>query len=205
MPYALNLSKMIFGIIIPNSSSWLWGGWLGVKMVYHSAVDTNLCGCLPLKGRDQTLYKKPPNRESKWSFYSFHNAFLDKFKEKVGWHHWLNGYEFEQTLGDSEGHGSPVCCSPWGHKELDTTKWLNSNSKALFNRRSSEKRGAFSSVHPVKERNSPAILNGNPLQCSCLENPKDGGAWWAARSMGLHRVGHDGSDLAAAAAYSSEQ
>ena len=41
----------------------------------------------------------------------------------VGWHHRLNGYdEFEQTLGDSEGQGSLVCCSPWGHKELDTTE-----------------------------------------------------------------------------------
>ena len=36
----------------------------------------------------------------------------------VGWHHRLNGYEFEQTLGDGEGQGSLVCCSPWGHKCL---------------------------------------------------------------------------------------
>ena len=41
--------------------------------------------------------------------------------------------------------------------------------------------------------------NDNPLQCSCLENPRDGGAWWLP-SMGLHRVGHNWSDLAAAAA-----
>ena len=41
--------------------------------------------------------------------------------------------------------------------------------------------------------------NGNPLQCSCLENPRDGGAWWAA-SVGSHRVRHDWSNLAAAAA-----
>ena len=41
--------------------------------------------------------------------------------------------------------------------------------------------------------------NGNPLQCSCLENPGDGGAWWAA-VYGSHRVGHDWSELAAAAA-----
>ena len=41
--------------------------------------------------------------------------------------------------------------------------------------------------------------NGNPLQCSCLENPRDGGAWWLP-FMGSHRVGHDWSDLAAAAA-----
>ena len=46
--------------------------------------------------------------------------------EMVGWHHWLNGHEFEQTLGDSEGQGSLVCCSPQGHKELDMTEWLNS-------------------------------------------------------------------------------
>ena len=41
--------------------------------------------------------------------------------------------------------------------------------------------------------------NDNPLQCSCLENPRDGGAWWAA-IYGVARVGHDRSDLAAAAA-----
>ena len=46
----------------------------------------------------------------------------------VGWHHQLNGYEFEQAPGDSEGQGSLVCCSPWGHKELDRTEQLN-NSK----------------------------------------------------------------------------
>ena len=40
--------------------------------------------------------------------------------EMVGWHHQLNGHEFEQISGDSEGQGSLACCSPWGHKELDT-------------------------------------------------------------------------------------
>ena len=39
----------------------------------------------------------------------------------VGWHHQLNGQEFEQTLGDSEGQGSLVYCSPCCHKELDMT------------------------------------------------------------------------------------
>ena len=39
--------------------------------------------------------------------------------EMVGWHHQLNGHEFEQIPGDSEGQGSLVCCSSWGHKELD--------------------------------------------------------------------------------------
>ena len=45
--------------------------------------------------------------------------------EMVGWHHWLNGHEFEQTLGDDEGQGGLACCSPWGHKELNMTEWLN--------------------------------------------------------------------------------
>ena len=42
--------------------------------------------------------------------------------EMVGWHHWVNGQEFEQTLGDSEGQGSLARCSPRGHKELDTNE-----------------------------------------------------------------------------------
>ena len=45
--------------------------------------------------------------------------------EMVGWYHWLNGHEFEQTPGDSEGQRSLMCCSPWGRKELDMTEWLN--------------------------------------------------------------------------------
>ena len=51
--------------------------------------------------------------------------------EIVGWHHQFNGHEFEQTQGDSEGQGSLMCCSPWGHKELDTIYWLNNNRKEL--------------------------------------------------------------------------
>ena len=41
--------------------------------------------------------------------------------EMVGWHHQLNGHEFEQALGDGEGQGRLVCCSSWGHEELDTS------------------------------------------------------------------------------------
>ena len=48
--------------------------------------------------------------------------------EMVGWHHQLNGHEFEQALGDGEGQGSLVCCSSWGHKELDMTEQLNNNN-----------------------------------------------------------------------------
>ena len=52
--------------------------------------------------------------------------------EMVGWHHRLNGHEFEQALGVDEGQGSLACFSPWGHKELDMTEWLNNNKKIGF-------------------------------------------------------------------------
>ena len=44
----------------------------------------------------------------------------------------LDGHQFEQTPGDGEGQGSLSCCSPWGHKELDMTEWLNNNNKNNF-------------------------------------------------------------------------
>ena len=47
--------------------------------------------------------------------------------EVDGWHHWLNGHEFEQGVG--EGKGSPACCSPWGCNKSDMTEWLKNNNK----------------------------------------------------------------------------
>ena len=49
--------------------------------------------------------------------------------EMVEWHHSLSGHEFEQTLGNSEGQRSLVCCSSWGHNELDTSERMNNNNK----------------------------------------------------------------------------
>ena len=43
----------------------------------------------------------------------------------VGWHHQLDGCECEQALGVGDGQRSPLCCSPWGHKESDMTERLN--------------------------------------------------------------------------------
>ena len=45
--------------------------------------------------------------------------------EMIGWHHWLNGHEFEQAPGVGDGQGSLACCSPWGCKESDMTERLN--------------------------------------------------------------------------------
>ena len=60
--------------------------------------------------------------------------------------------------GKSHGGRSLVGCSPWGREESDTTEWLH--------------------FHFALSRAGEG--NGNPLQCSCLKNPRDGGAWWAA-------------------------
>ena len=45
--------------------------------------------------------------------------------EMIGWHHWLNGYEFLKTLGVGDGQEGLACFSSWGGKESDTTEWLN--------------------------------------------------------------------------------
>ena len=48
--------------------------------------------------------------------------------EMVGWHHRVNGHNFEQALGDDEGQGSLACCMAWGGKESDMTEWLNNDN-----------------------------------------------------------------------------
>ena len=53
----------------------------------------------------------------------------------VGWHHRLNGYEFEQAPGDGEGQGSLVCCSSWSLKESDMTEQLNRKQNERENNR----------------------------------------------------------------------
>ena len=76
--------------------------------------------------------------------------------------------------GKSHGWRSLVGCSLWGPSELDMTE-------------------------PLHLHFSPSCTGeglGNPFQCSCLGNPREGGAWWAA-VYGSHRVRHDWSDLAA--------
>ena len=60
--------------------------------------------------------------------------------------------------GKSHGQRSLIGCSPWGSEELDTTEWLHFHF-------------SLSCIGGG---------NGNPLKCSCLENPREGGAWWAA-------------------------
>ena len=78
--------------------------------------------------------------------------------EMDGWHHRLNGHGFGRTLGVGDGQGGLAYCSSWGCKELDTSERLH----------------FYFSLSCIGEG------NGNPLQCCCLENPRDRGVWCAA-------------------------
>ena len=85
----------------------------------------------------------------------------------VGWHHLLNGYEFQQSLGDSVGKGSLLCYSPWRcrvrHEQQAEQQFVQGTMNYL------------PSVSVLHHGGG----NGTPLQYSCLE-PMNGGAWWAA-------------------------
>ena len=71
--------------------------------------------------------------------------------EMVGWHHWFNGHELEQTLGDGEGEGSLECCSPQGCKKLNMVWPLNNNNDILFTRYIREVEGIIISFFPMDE------------------------------------------------------
>ena len=78
--------------------------------------------------------------------------------EVTGWHHWHHGHEFEQTPGDTEGQGSLwLCCRPWGHKELDTTEWLNWTGDTILKSRDIT---LPTKVHLVKAMVFPLVMYG---------------------------------------------
>ena len=74
-----------------------------------------------------------PPGEKNWLIRKDHDAGKDWRQEEkgttevemVGWHHLFNGHELEQALGVGDGQGGLTCCSPWHHKESDTTEWLS--------------------------------------------------------------------------------
>ena len=69
--------------------------------------------------------------------------------EMVGWHHWLNGREFERASGNGERQGRLACCSPCGHKESDMTEWLNNTmTAAMLTNEATELQVSLSPPHP---------------------------------------------------------
>ena len=74
------------------------------------------------------LIEKDPNAGKDWRWEEKGTT----EDERVGWHHWLDGHEFEQAPGVGDGQGSLACCSPWGRKESDMTEWLNWLTDAIL-------------------------------------------------------------------------
>ena len=105
--------------------------------------------------------------------------------EMVGWHHQLDGHEFEQAPRVGEGQGSLVCWSPWGCKESDMTEWLDwklilASQVMLVVKNPSANAGDIRDVDSIPgSGRSPGGGHSNPFQYSCLENPTDRRAWWA--------------------------
>ena len=83
-----------------ENQSWIFIGRTAaeteVSILWLPDVKSQFTGKDPDSGKDSGLEEKGTTEE-----------------EMVGWHHWLNGHKFEQTLEDGEGQGSLVCCSPW--------------------------------------------------------------------------------------------
>ena len=104
--------------------------------------------------------------------------------EMAGWHHWLDGCESEWTPGVGDGQGGLACCNSWGRKESDTTERLNwTKLNWCGSPYTPSKIQSYWIIRLLcvlmlsclSER--LWLLNGNPLQYSCLENPMDGGTW----------------------------
>ena len=147
-------------------------------------------------GRNDAKAETPvlwPPRVKSWLFGKDSNAGRDWGQEKgttvdemAGWHHWLDGHEFEWTPGDGDGQGGLACCDSWGHKESDTTERLNWTELNLYPW--GFPGGSMVKYLPASAGDvglipglgrSPGEGNGNPLQYSCLGNPMDREAWQA--------------------------
>ena len=94
-----------------GNQSWIFIGRTDAKAETSPNAENRLIGKDPDAGKDWRQGEKRMTED-----------------EMVGWHHQLDGHEFELTPGDSEGEGSLECCSPWGHKESDMTEWLNTTN-----------------------------------------------------------------------------
>ena len=123
--------------------SWLWNSSKGI-LLKSKICGKNVQGSKYIKNKLaeywELLQEGHTNiNVTEFKLYNLQQGILllyqlleNKSVTAVMHHRWLNGYEFEQTLGADEGQGSPVCCSPWGHKESDTTEQLhNSNARIL--------------------------------------------------------------------------
>ena len=117
---------------------WCWRRLLGVPWTARSSNQSILKEISPKYSLEGLMLKLKlqyfwPLDAKNWLIWKDPDAGKDWRQEEkgntedemVGWHHWLDGHEFEQALGVGDGQGSLACCSPWGHKELNMTERLN--------------------------------------------------------------------------------
>ena len=127
---------------------WAWKNWCFWTVVLEKTLDSPL-DCKKIQpvhpkgdqswvftGRNDVKAETPvlwPPHVKSWLIGKNHDAGRDWGQENKGttedempgWHHWLDGHESEWTPGVGDGQGGLVCCDSWGHKESDTTEWVN--------------------------------------------------------------------------------
>ena len=111
--------KEIQPIHFKGDQSWVFFGRTDAKaetpVLWSPHAKSWLIGKAPDAGRDRGQEEKGTTED-----------------EMAGWHHRLNGQEFRWTPGVGDGQGGLACCNSWGHKESDTTEWLNWGPTCLF-------------------------------------------------------------------------
>ena len=169
-----------------NSHVWLWEldckegrlpkNWCFQTAILEKTLESPLDSkeIKPVVGRTDAEAEAPtlwPPDAKSWLIWKDPNAGKDwRQKEKrvieykmAGQHHWFNGHELGQTLGDSEGQGSLVCCRSWGHEDSDTTRWLNNKIVFLSKNCSQSKGPAYTKVTPIWKQIHVGVKNLSPL------------------------------------------
>ena len=139
---------------LDHKESWAWKNWCFWTVVLEKTLQSSL-DCKEIKWVNPKETSPEYSLEGLMMKLKLHYIGhlmqkIDSLKETLmlwkiairrrGWQrmrqldgiHQLNGYEFEQALGVGDGQGSLTCCSPWGHKELDTTEQLNWTENIIF-------------------------------------------------------------------------
>ena len=142
-----NFQVVMYGCGWDYKESWASKNWCFWTVVLERTLESPL-DCMEIQlvhrkgdrswvfiGRTDAEAETPilwPSDAKSWLIWKDPDAGKDWGQEEeitedqmFGWHHQHNGHEFEQAPGVGYGQGSLTCCSPWVHKELDTTEWLN--------------------------------------------------------------------------------
>ena len=128
-----------------------------VRVVRDPRQGRSSWDCGPEAGRTGQIRGPHKLSQASWRFWD----------EMVGRHHRLNGPEFEQALGDGDGQGSLVCCSPWGRKELDTTALVDREPSKEVNH-PTQSRAALTELSLENLRKYP----NSDLGLKCVSEPR---------------------------------